>query len=181
METLTFWQLEDKMFSSVEIITDICAIVDHNFGFYSIFDTVQEGQWNLMRSFFFSSHRFPTQCLVKTVRPHSQKLLAQRRKSSSFLCEFPAVTTFIDRTVSLFYFILFLCSTGKPLWVPQTHWLEGIQSALLWRSHLQWLGSKQHPHMFSTNSSFYLHRLLLFGIRAKRVLFYHREVCNPLS
>lgn len=42
-----------------------------------------------------------------------------------------------------------LITVGKSLWVPETHRLERIQSALLRRSHLQWLGSKQQLVIFT--------------------------------
>lgn len=57
-----------------------------------------------------------------------------------------------------FSFYVCLITVGKPLWVPETHRLERIQSALLWWSHLQWLGSKQHPFLQTKDSE--LHNTL---------------------
>lgn len=45
-----------------------------------------------------------------------------------------------------------LITVGKSLWVPETHRLERIQSALLRWSHLQWLGSKQQLGIFTNKA-----------------------------
>lgn len=53
--------------------------------------------------------------------------------------------TFSDQLKTCFLIIpnAPLITAGKPLRVPEADWMERLQSALLWWSHLQRLGSKQ--------------------------------------